>query len=310
MPVVSSTNATEYHAISYATECPSRFPKKSNPKSPAAISNKPARLKRRAISLVFMTEIGSAKDTLFSVCETTKFRNVKTNNTSNTRADPKTYLLLARIGNPCEEKTPTFALQEPSMKLLTDSFLVFYFNESTAAFLKKSAEQLNVEYHFQRKAKLRLGSFRATDRNAVARIFVCKDLPPGQMLIVLCHELAHAMVWRENRRRVKPHGIEWQFAYQLTLKVAMELFPFDEEWKAEALRQIEKPRATYKMSPSDLELEAGQQTVASLPDGAVFFHRGNQYKKLHLRRTRFLCARVGSRRKYLFHGTVGVTPVN
>ncbi len=196
------------------------------------------------------------------------------------------------------------------MKLLTDSFLVFYFNESTAAFLRKSAEQLNVEYHFQRKAKLRLGSFRATDRKAGARIFVSKELPPGQMLIVLCHELAHAMVWRENRRRVKPHGIEWQFAYQLTLKIALELYPFADEWKAEALRQIEKPRATYKMLPSDLELELGQQTVASLPDGAIFVYRGNQYKKLNLRKTRFLCARVGSRRRYLFHGSVGVTLVN
>lgn len=195
------------------------------------------------------------------------------------------------------------------MKLLTDSFLVFYFNESTAAFIQKWAEELNVEFLFQRKAKLRLGSFKAQNQHSVAQIFIQKDLPPGQSLIVLCHELAHAFVYRQKVRKARPHGVEWQFAYRMMLTVALELYSFDSEWQAEVLSQIEKPRATTHHR-ENTDQQPDHVHVKLLTDGTLFRYRNKEFRRVELRRTRVMCERIHDRKQYLFQGTVSVLPLN
>ncbi len=196
------------------------------------------------------------------------------------------------------------------MQAIPTDYLEWTFNTDTAGFLLQTAAELRVKFFFQRDAKLRLGSFRADDRETYAKIMIRRNLPPGHMLIIFCHELAHAMVWRHFGRRVKSHGEEWQDACRLLLRVSMQLYPYTPEWKAEALEQIEKPKATYRMNIEDVAPEKHQCLVDQLNDGQEFLYKQQRYIRLEKKRTRILCRQLPGRRRYLFQPEVVVTPLS
>lgn len=190
------------------------------------------------------------------------------------------------------------------MKTIPEEYFVWSLNQNTADFLQKTAAELRVRFGFQRNSKLRLGSFRAIESETFGRILIQRGLPSGQMLIVLCHELAHAMVWRQYGRRARSHGDEWKFAYTMLLKVATELYLFDDDWKPEVQNQINKPKATYKLDTAESIPGENECFIGDLADGERFFYKGTEYKRLKLNRTRILCQRLPGRKRYLFQAGV------
>lgn len=188
------------------------------------------------------------------------------------------------------------------MKPVSATFFVQNYNRQLYLFLHDAATRLNTEIYFQRDSKHRLGTFMVKGADVPARVYVRRNLPLGHFLIILCHELGHAMVWREYGNRAQAHGEEWKFAFKMLLRIAMSLYEFDEEWKTEALYQLEKPRVTYENPEADAEMKDGEIQVRDLPDGAEFVWKEKAYRKISLQRTRVLCQRLDDRRKYLFVG--------
>ena len=188
------------------------------------------------------------------------------------------------------------------MKPISATFFVQNYNRQLYLFLHDAANRLNIEMCFQRSSKHRLGTFLVRDRSGIARVYVRRDLPLGQFMIVLCHEIAHAMVWREYGHRAQPHGEEWKFAFKMLLRIVMSLYEFSPRWKSEALIQLDKPRVTYENETEEPDESEGEIYIKNLPDGAEFFWKGKTYHKICLKRTRVLCQRVEDKRKYLFIG--------
>ena len=196
------------------------------------------------------------------------------------------------------------------MIIISDSFFYNTYGDAVANYLLEKAKKLNVVYILQRKSKVRLGSFRYVGTwRKKGEISVARNLHPDLMLIVLCHELAHAVNWRENRDRKKPHGASWKKYYSDILKEISEIYSFSPKWKEKVLDLINKPRATFVNNNKSPQV-FGEILLFEIDDGAVFEYNGQLFFKQGLRRSRYLCVRKKDGREYAFSAHVSVKKIN
>ncbi len=184
-----------------------------------------------------------------------------------------------------------------------------YYKEPVLQFLTKKAELCKVNYFLQRSSKIKLGSFHSKSLWTRNKIYVACNLHPDLMLIVLCHEIAHAVNWRENRDRKKPHGASWKKYYSVILKEISEIYSFSPEWKEKAVDLIKNPRATFANNNKNPQV-FGELPLFEIDDGAVFEYSGQLFLKQGLRRTRYLCIRKKDGREYAFSAHVSVKKIN
>jgi hypothetical protein len=167
-----------------------------------------------------------------------------------------------------------------------------------------------------RSRRSKLGDFRGSTPFSPPVISVNHNLNPYSFLVTLLHEMAHAEVFLNIKRRVQPHGEHWKQAYRnLALPfLSPGLLPdpvriaFGHYLKnpsassttnlklAEALRFFDPPKDSTLIS----ELPA--DALFALPDGRVF-KRGDKLRK------RFRCECLSNRRIYLFSPLAEIIPV-
>ncbi len=187
-----------------------------------------------------------------------------------------------------------------------------------AAFLKQhlpadavpSIYQLLVNYkihlHVTRSRSGKLGDY-CYNRNGIKHtITINHNLHPFQFLITLLHELAHMMVKEKHKKRVKPHGSEWNKEFiELSLPfLSSEVLPADVK-KAFALH-LQKG---YASTSADIGLMTAlrnyedkpfTKTIQELTEGTVFEYNGRLFKKGSLIRKRYKCLCLDNNRDYLF----------
>jgi SprT protein len=147
------------------------------------------------------------------------------------------------------------------------------------------------------------------------RISLNADLNPFAFLTTLLHEVAHAAAWERHggRRRLRPHGPEWQreFGTILAPVVASGSLPAD---VAAALdRSLHRPAAAtcsdrglvLALARYDLPTP-GQVRVEDLPDGAVFRAGRHAFRAAERLRTRRRCFECRTGREYRVHGLLVV----
>ncbi len=178
-----------------------------------------------------------------------------------------------------------------------------------------------IGFRITRPRASKLGDFRPSLRGGIHRISVNGNLNPFSFLITFIHELAHLYVFKQYGRRVKPHGEEWKQMYRQLMQAYLELQVFPDEMKHILIRSVEKARAT---DSGDVELsrilkqydppqtqDSGFVELAQLADGSYFrIKDGRFFQKLHIRRKRFKCACIASKRLYLFSPVAGVSPAS
>lgn len=168
--------------------------------------------------------------------------------------------------------------------------------------------------HVTPPRKTKRGDFRPGRTGEKHRISVNGDLNRFAFLITLLHEVAHARVWDQYGRRVKPHGPEWQSAFRTLLEPPLDqgVFPHDISQALE--KHIMRPAAS---SCSDVDLlrvlsrydaPTEEQPLEELPLGATFAFRDRVFQKGAKRRTRYLCTEVTSGRPFTFHPLTAVRP--
>ncbi len=153
----------------------------------------------------------------------------------------------------------------------------------------------------------KLGDFRPVDRR-FSRISVNGNLNRYEFLIVLLHEIAHLIVWKERRRRVKPHGKEWQEVFKALVIKFIDLNVFPEKIE-KALRSCLKKSipSTVKCEELALALNASLQKkktlfIKDIPDNAEFeLISGKKFLKLQKIKTRYKCKELRSGRIYTVH---------
>ncbi len=174
---------------------------------------------------------------------------------------------------------------------------------------------LNNPVHFKivNPRKTKLGDFRIGANGEKPQITINCDLNPYSFLITTIHEFAHLITYNKFGKRVAPHGNEWKNEYAKLIYpiIEMKFLPTDIEQvllnslikvKASSCSDVELQRVLIKY---DIQQE-DTFLLEELDKNTIFTLNNKQYKKGNLRRTRFLCQRIGTKKEYLIHALAKV----
>lgn len=152
------------------------------------------------------------------------------------------------------------------------------------------------------------------------RITVNAGLNPWAFLTTLLHELAHAATWERHaarRRRIRPHGPEWQREFSGVLVPLLEQRVFPDDLAAAVSRSLASPAAAtcsdrgllLALARYDLHAE-GRVRVEDLAEGTWFrVDARHVFRAGRLVRTRRQCFMAGSEQEYRVHGLLAVEPL-
>jgi hypothetical protein len=160
----------------------------------------------------------------------------------------------------------------------------------------------------------KLGDYRAPmPGETFHRISVNGNLNPYNFLITTLHEFAHLRTYLEFGHRVKPHGEEWKSEFRKLLWPAIQLSLLPRDVEIALMTSLTNMKAS---SCTDTQLsrvlrqydkrEGGEIILEDIPKNATFVLQGKTFVKGELRRTRFLCTEVPSKRQFLIHSLATV----
>lgn len=165
-----------------------------------------------------------------------------------------------------------------------------------------------VKFKIVKPRNTKLGDFRAGFNGEKHQITVNGDLNKYSFLITSLHEFAHLITYNEFGRRAKAHGEEWKSNFRKLLIPAIDskLLPQDivnalvnslVNMKASSCSDINLSRVLKNYDSKDKDT----LVLETLPKESVFFLQGKEFVKGELRRKRYLCMDVKSKKAYLVH---------
>lgn len=171
------------------------------------------------------------------------------------------------------------------------------------------------ELQLRKSRHSKVGDFTSKGTKSKPRITLNNDLNPYLFLMTYVHEVAHLYVYLKHRASVDPHGKEWQqvFAQLMTPLLWDSVFPPEilhvlrlhmVQPKASSFSDSELTRAFRKFDAQD-----SYHILSDLPTGTIFKIRSQYFKKGFLRRTRFACTELKSKRTYLVPADAQVSVV-
>lgn len=166
--------------------------------------------------------------------------------------------------------------------------------------------EYTVQFKIVKPRKTKLGDFRSQNKQGKAQITINGDLNPYSFLVTTLHEFAHLTVYLEYGHRVSPHGKEWKLHYTRLLLPVIDHPETPEVLRKALLKSTTNMKAS---SCTDQQLQRTLLTFDSrndnltpleeLPKNSTFALNGKTFVKGILRRTRYLCTDVNSKRQYL-----------
>ena len=165
-----------------------------------------------------------------------------------------------------------------------------------------------VHLKITRNRASKTGDYRPPIKSPQHRISVNHDLNEYEFLITLVHEMAHLLIWEKHQNKVRPHGVEWQQAFNILMKPLLEngIFPDDLKktlhhyfFRAKASRfadqELTRLLVKYSNNEEGIFLE-------DLSEGSVFkAHNRILYRKQKKLRKRYRCVRLDNNKIYLFN---------
>ena len=179
---------------------------------------------------------------------------------------------------------------------------------------------LIIEYPVQFKIvnprNTKLGDYRPAHAGKPHRITVNGNLNKFSFLITTLHEFAHLHAHVNFGRTIKAHGEEWKMSYRKLLLPAIDskLLPKDIEnalvhslvnTKASSCSDIQLSRVlkNYDKQIDDIYL------LENIPLNTKFYLNDKLFIKGELRRKRFVCEEVATKKKYLVYAIAEVIPI-
>lgn len=139
-------------------------------------------------------------------------------------------------------------------------------------------------------------------------ITVNASLNKYRFLITLIHEISHLVAFEKFGRKIKPHGNEWKYSFQIMMVpfIRPEIFPSN--LLPLLARHFKNPSAssdtdaTLALALKQYDVQNDKNYVFEIPYGTVFrIPNGKIFKKIALRVKRYECIEVNSGRIYLFN---------
>lgn len=176
---------------------------------------------------------------------------------------------------------------------------------------------LNNPVHFKivRARKTKLGDFRAGIAGEKHQISINNNLNKYSFLITTVHEFAHLTTYNKYGSKIQPHGKEWQKEYTRLIYPIIELNSLPADIEKALLNSLIKVKAS---SCSDLNLQRALRkfdkseigiTLEELDKNSIFALNNSQFRKGNLRRTKYVCEKVGSNKQYLIHALAQVKEI-
>jgi len=170
-----------------------------------------------------------------------------------------------------------------------------------------------VRFKIVKPRKTKLGDFRVGQKGNMHIITVNNNLNPYSFLITTLHEFAHLVAHNNFGRRIQPHGQEWKDIYAKMIHPLIESGDLPNDIEKVLLNSLVKVKAS---SCSDVKLQRvlmkydlsskGIKTLEQLDKNSTFALNNKVFTKGNLRRTRFLCRELNTKRDYLIHSLAKV----
>jgi SprT protein len=161
-------------------------------------------------------------------------------------------------------------------------------------------------FRVTRSRSTKAGDFFCASAHAVPRITVNNDLNPHLFLITYVHEVAHLRVFDSAERKADPHGSVWKQCFRELMMPLLTPDIFPEPLLGVLKEHMKNPKAS---SFADVALTRALRmhdhrasemiAVSQLPEGSIFVLGARCFRKGKLRRTRYLCHEMKSKRQYL-----------
>jgi hypothetical protein len=174
----------------------------------------------------------------------------------------------------------------------------------------------NVRFKIVGERKSKLGDFRAGRSGEKHQITVNGTLNKYAFLITTLHEFAHLETYNRYGFSVLPHGEEWKNAFRKLLIPVIDEKTLPKDIQNALVKSLISTKAS---SCSDHQLsrvlkayderKENMALLEELPNNTTFALNGKHFVKGPLRRKRFLCEEIHSKRKYLVNALAEVKPV-
>jgi SprT protein len=177
-------------------------------------------------------------------------------------------------------------------------------------------QQSPFELKLTKRRQTKVGDFTSRKSALHPRITLNHDLNPHTFLITYIHEVAHHYVHKMHGHKVDPHGEEWKNAFKELMRPMLQETTFPPEILHELRRHMANPKAS-SFADTDLtkvlrQYDKGFEqlvVLSEIPEGSLFSIRGRFFKKGILKRTRYLCRELKSKRQYLVPSDAEVSNV-
>ena len=187
-------------------------------------------------------------------------------------------------------------------------------SEQLASFLPACAVDYVVSFFFTYKVKFTIsksrktkhGDYRAPHNGLPHQISVNGSLNEYHFLITTLHEFAHLITYENFGNSVSAHGKEWRSTFKSLLAPLLKMDDIPYTIRLALSEEINHLKAStsgnaklykalnqYNIKDSDL------QYLSDIPMEKLFVLQGKTFKKLELRRTRYLCKEINTNRSYL-----------
>jgi hypothetical protein len=192
-----------------------------------------------------------------------------------------------------------------------------YLPEAFIAYVVTLFQEANVRFKIVPGRATKLGDFRAGVNGEKHTITVNGDLNPYSFLITTVHEFAHLHTFNTFGNRVSPHGNEWKSAYRQLLLPLIDSPELPEDIRKALMNSLVRTKASscsdHGLSRVLLNYDKPKEGVIileHLPKNSTFALNGKHFVKGDLRRKRYICQEVKSKRSYLVNSLAQVIPLN
>ena len=171
-----------------------------------------------------------------------------------------------------------------------------------------------LDFHISKPRKTKLGDFRFVGKNDRPQITVNGNLNPYSFFITTVHELAHFYVFLAHGRKAKAHGEEWKKTYRELLQPFLELNFLPKDIESALINSLISVKASSCSDPGLFKMlkkyvaNSNEPTifVDDLPFGSHFGLNEMVFEKGKLRRKRYECLELNTKKKYLVSGIAQV----